>query len=317
MKNMSKTNKERLIKMNLQTFAAEDGLTVANDLGEVRSIDFVNLFGYSIEELLQVLGVTRRMTLSGDEKIQTYKYETTMAADNAVGEGELIPLSKVKKVKGPAYQVPLHKYRKSVSGESIRRVGSDAAINETDEKILEEIQEAIKGQFFKYLASNPTKQDVEGFQAALSMGWAKTKEFFKGNVSIISMVNATDVAKYLGQAPIQSGPSTAYGFTLLTGFLSQTVLVFDNIPQGKIYTTAVNNIVLANADVSSSDFASEFELTTDQTGLIGVTHDTVKNNLTKETIAVEGVQLFAEIQNGVIETTITEPVTGGTGGGEG
>ena len=74
---------------------------------------------------------------------------------------------------------------------------------------------------------------------------------------------------------------------------------------------------MANADVSSSDFAAEFELTTDQTGLIGVTHDTVKNNLTKETIAVEGVQLFAEIQNGVIETTITEPVTGGTGGGEG
>lgn len=134
MKNMSKTNKERLMEMNLQTFAAEDGLTVANDLGEVRSIDFVNLFGYSIEELLQVLGVTRRMTLTGDEKIQTYRYETTMAADNAVGEGELIPLSKVKKVKGPAYQVPLHKYRKAVSAESIRRVGSDAAINETDEK---------------------------------------------------------------------------------------------------------------------------------------------------------------------------------------
>lgn len=34
MKNMSKTNKERLMKMNLQTFAAEDGLTVANDLGK-------------------------------------------------------------------------------------------------------------------------------------------------------------------------------------------------------------------------------------------------------------------------------------------
>lgn len=75
---------------------------------------------------------------------------------------------------------------------------------------MEEIQEAIKSQFFTLLLIQQ-KQDVEGFQAALSMGWAKTKEFFKGNVSIISMVNATDVAKYLGQAPIQSGPSTAYG----------------------------------------------------------------------------------------------------------
>lgn len=309
MKNMSKTNKEQMLKMDLQYFAAEENLTTADDLGEVRSIDFVNLFGYSIEELLQVLGVTRRMSLDQDNKIQTYKYETTMAADNAVGEGELIPLSKVKKLKGTAYEVPMHKYRKVTTAEAIRRVGANAAINETDQKILEEIQEAIKGQFFTYLAANPTKQDATGLQEALALGWAKAKTYFKGNVSIISMVSAMDVAKYLGKAPIQSGASTAYGFTLLTGFLNQTVLVFDNIPEGKVYSTAVNNLVLANVDVASSDMAIEFELTTDETGLVGVTHNTVKNNLTKETVVVEGVQLFAEIQNGVVETTIKEATT--------
>lgn len=295
--------KKPLMKMQLQYFA-EENLNVAADLGEVRSIDFVNLFGYSIQELLDVLGVTRRISLTGDQTIQTYKYETTMAADNAVGEGELIPLSKVKKVKGKTYTVPMHKYRKAVTAEAIRRVGSEAAINETDEKILEEIQEAIKGQFFTFLAAAPTTQTATGLQKALSLGWAKAKKFFKGNVSIISFVSADDVAEYLGDAPIQSGASTAYGFTLLTGFLNQTVVVFDNIPAGTVYTTAVNNLVLANMDVASSDMAREFELTTDQSGLIGVTHSTVKNNLTKETVAVEGVQLFAEIENGVVATTI-------------
>ena len=44
MKNMSKTNKKRFMKMQLQFFAAEDGLTTMDDLGEIKSIDFVNRF---------------------------------------------------------------------------------------------------------------------------------------------------------------------------------------------------------------------------------------------------------------------------------
>lgn len=309
MKNISKTNKEKLMNMDLQYFAAEANLTTTDGLGDIKSIDFVNLFGYSIEELLQVLGVTRRMTLSKDQKVQTYKWVRTMAANNAAGEGETIPLSKIERKKDRDFVVPLHKYRKVVSAEAIDRHGYDMAVNETDREILEEVQDSIKEQFFTYLGTAPTKQDAEGFQKALSLGWAKAKTFFRGNVPMVSFVSAMDVAKYLGEAPIQSGPSTAYGFTLLTGFLNQTVLVFDSIPEGKVYTTAVNNIVLANKDVSSSEMATTFGLTSDESGLIGVAHGNTLNNLTVETVAVEGIQLFTEVLNGVVETTITEPVT--------
>lgn len=316
MKHTSKTNKENLMKMQLQYFAAEDNLTTTAGLGEIKSIDFVNLFGYSIDELLQVLGVTRRMSLTKDQKVQTYKWVRTMAADNAVGEGETIPLSKIERKKDRDFVIPFHKYRKVITAEAIDRHGYDMAVNETDREILEEIQDAIKSQFFAYLGTAPTKQDAEGFQEALALGWAKAKSFFRGNAPMISLVSAMDVAKYLGKAPIQSGPSTAYGFTLLTGFLNQTVAVFDNIPEGKVYTTALNNIVLANKDVSSSEMATTFGLTSDESGLIGVTHGNTLNNLTVETVAVEGIQLFTEVLNGVVETTIkekqaaAEPATG-------
>lgn len=310
---MSKTQKNQMLKMNLQMFAegdpastADANLVTSAALGDIKSIDFVEMFGYSIQELLDVLGVTRRISLDRDQKIQTYKWTKTMAADNAVGEGELIPTSKVERKPDRDFTVPLHKYRKIVSGESIDRHGYDRAVNDTDGQILEEIQESIKGGFFTFLAAAPTKQDAEGLQKALSLGWGKAKTFFKGNVSIVSFVNAMDVAKYLGDAPIQSGASTAYGFTLLTGFLNQAVIVFDSIPEGKVYTTAVNNLVLASKNVGSSDLATTFGLTTDESGLIGVTHNATKNNLTVETVAVEGTQLFAEISNGVVETTITE-----------
>ncbi|MGY3766835.1 hypothetical protein ACWOAH_09950 [Vagococcus vulneris] len=298
--------KENLLKMNLQQFAEKDIVTT-DGLGEIKSIDFVNLFGYSIDELLQVLGVTRRMTLTKDEKVQTYKWVRTMAANNAVGEGETIPLSKVERKKDREFVVPLHKYRKVVTAEAIDRHGYDMAVNETDREILEEVQDAIKNQFFTYLGTAPTKQKATGLQSALSLGWGEAKKYFRGNVPMISFINPMDVAKYLGEAPIQSGASTDYGFTLLTGFLNQTVVVFDSIPEGKVYTTAVNNIVLANKDVSSSEMARTFNLTTEQSGLIGVTHGTTLNNLTVETVALEGIQLFTEVLNGVVETTIEEP----------
>lgn len=281
----------------------ENNLTTADGLGEVKSIDFVNIFGNSIEELLTLIGVTRRLELDTDATIQTYKWSKTMAAEQ-VAEGEVIPLSKAERKKAEKYTVPFNKYRKVATAESIRRHGLSVAVDEADEKILEEIQESIKTKFFKFLQTAPTKQTAEGLQKALSTGWAKSKTFFTGNVQIVSFVNSMDVAEYLGDAPIQSGATSEYGFTILQGFLNQVVIAFDEIPEGKVYSTAVRNLVFASQNVTGNDLAAAFNLTTDDTGLIGVTHSVATNNATIETLVFEGSTLFAELLNGVVETTI-------------
>lgn len=299
--------KNKGLKLNLQFFA-EDNLTTSDYLGDVRSIDFVNRFSTSIEELLRVLGVTRRLPLSQDAKIVTYKWETDLKTSQ-VGEGEDIPLSRARKVKDKEYTVPFNKYRKVASAEAIHRHGLTYAVNETDDKIIGEIQENIKQSFFEFLANNPTKQNAIGLQRALALGWGKAKSFFPGNPRIVSFVNSMDVAKYLGDGKINSGPSTAFGFTLLKDFLNQDVFVFDNIPEGKVYSTAEENIVFASQNVSGNDLARAFNLTTDASGLIGVTHSPVTRNATLETLAFEGSILFAEIPAGVVETTITEEET--------
>lgn len=285
-----------------------DQLVNSNSLGDVIAVDFVNKFGYDIDELLQVLGVTRRMTLSQDQKVQTYKFTTTMANIAAVGEGEDIPLSTVTKAKDREFAIALNKYRKITTLEAIRKYGKDAAVNQTDKKILEEIQDSFKTKFFSYLATAPTKQSATGLQQALSLGWAKAKGFFRGNVPIISFVSPMDVATYLGDAPIVSSTPTAYGFTILTNFLNQTVAVFDSLPAGTIYTTAAENIILANANVTTSEIASTFNFTGDESGLIGMLHDVNTTNLTTQTVIVEGTQLFTEVLDGVVATTITPKV---------
>ena len=83
---------------------AEQKLTTMADLGEIKSIDFVNKFSKNINDLLTLLGVTRRQELTNDLKIQTYKWTTDVDATNP-GEGEDIPLSKVVRTKGDAYEV--------------------------------------------------------------------------------------------------------------------------------------------------------------------------------------------------------------------
>ena len=77
---------------------AEKKLTVMSDLGEIKTIDFVNKFSTNISELLTLLGVTRKEPLSADMKIKTYKWEKNIDTTNP-GEGETIPLSKVTRTK--------------------------------------------------------------------------------------------------------------------------------------------------------------------------------------------------------------------------
>ena len=61
---------------------AEAKLTTMANLGEIKSIDFVNKFSKNINDLLTLLGVTRRQELTSDLKIQTYKWTADVDATN-------------------------------------------------------------------------------------------------------------------------------------------------------------------------------------------------------------------------------------------
>lgn len=307
--------KKSMLKMNLQMFAEKD-LTMMDDLGKIKTIDFVERFSYSIAELLEVLGNVRKLPLVQDQKIQTYKFTTTKPTTQAA-EGENIPLTKVERKEYKDYTIPLNKYRKVTTAEAIRRHGSDLAINQTDRQMLQSIQGDVKASFFEFLTTAPTKQSANSLQSGLSLGWAKARQYFKdmGNVPYVSFVNTMDVANWLGDGKINAVQGTQYGFVLLKDFLNQNVIMFDDVPQGKIYTTAVDNIVFAYQNMANSDLAREFELTTDESGLIGVTHSKNKQNATIETMAMQGSTLFTEVVDGVVETSIEGsgevPETGG------
>lgn len=293
---------------------AEEKLTVMNDLGEIKTIDFVNKFSTNISELLKLIGVTRKEPLSADMKIRTYKWETDIG-QTSVGEGETIPLSKVTRALNKEHQVEWFKKRRAVSAEAIARHGASLAIDQADQRIMREIQNSIKTDFFTFLKTEPTKVKGTGLQGALAQSWGKLQTFseFDG-APIVSFVSSLDVADYLGDKAVGADGSNVFGMTLLKNFLGmQNVIVLPNVPQGKVYSTAVENLVLAYLDVNSSDLGGMFADYTDETGLIASGRDRSLNNLTYESVFFGALKLFAEIPKGVIEATIEAPTASAPG----
>jgi len=287
---------------------AETKLTTMNDLGEIKSIDFVNKFSKNINDLLRLLGVTRRQELTNDLKIQTYKW-TADVDTTKTAEGETIPLSKMTRAKDQEYTVEWFKKRRAVSAEAIARHGASRAITEADTRLLREIQNGIKDDFLAYLKKTKTKVKGKSLQQALANSWGKLTTFneFEGS-PLVSFVNPLDVAEYLGNTAVASDASNVFGFTLLQNFLGmQNVIVMPSCPQGKIYTTAVENLVFAYLNVSGGDLGGLFADFTDETGLIGVARDRHLNNLTFESVFFGANILFAEIPDGVVEATIEAP----------
>ncbi|HEL1563227.1 TPA: phage capsid protein [Streptococcus suis] len=290
---------------------AETNLTKMNDLGEIKTIDFVEKFSTNIKELLQLLGVTRMLPLSSDMKIQTYKWEVVEKTD-AVAEGEDIPLSKVTRKKAKEFTVEWFKRRRAVTAEAIARHGASRAIDEADLKLMRNIQNGIKKQFVTFLGTNPTRIESTSLQKALAASWGKAATFeeFDG-APLVSLVNPLDVADYLGDTKVLADASNTFGMTLLKNFLgTENVIVLNAIPQGKVYTTAVENLVWAYLNVNSSDLGNLFADYSDETGFIAASRDRQLKNLTFESVFFGANTLFAEIPEGVVEATIQAAAPG-------
>ncbi|MCR2045492.1 hypothetical protein [Anaerosalibacter massiliensis] len=293
-----------LQKMNLQLFA-EENLTVTGDLAKVQSIDFANRFGENITKLLEALGVTRKIPMASGMVIKTYKAVKNVKKDK-VGEGEVIPLSKVETKPDKTYEIELKKFRKAVSGEAIQRHGFDQAVAETDELLLKEIQKDIRADLFTFLATGTGRAEGVGLQAALAQAWGQVQTLFEDDaVNTIAFVNPLDVANYNGDAKLTI--QKEFGLTFVEGFTDVTVITNTSVPKGKIYATAPENVVFAYIPVTGSELGKTFNLTSDETGYIGITHNNVNNNVTVETLALSGATLFAERLDGVVVVGIKEP----------
>lgn len=286
--------------------AVEKNLIVTTDLtdAQIREIAFTEMFTENLRKLLEALGVTRKIAKQSGSVLKTYK--ATGALENGtVAEGEVIPLSKYKMKVVNYGEITLKKWRKATTAESIIASGFEQAVTLTTDRMMKDIQNNIRKDFFTFLGTGTGTATGVGLQSTLAQTWGQLQTLFEDNaIEAVYFINPLDIADYLATAQITT--QTAFGMSYIENFLGMgTVFMNSSVPKGKIYATAKDNIVLYYVPVNGADLGEAFSFTSDETGLIGIHEDSEYKNLTCEDVIVSGLTLFAEMLNGIVIGTIT------------
>ena len=285
---------------------AETNVIKKAQMAKVRELDFATLFGENVQNLLKMLGVTRKIPVTAGTALKVLKVTGTLQS-GVVGEGEIIPLSQYATTYETVAEATLQKWRKATTAEAILKGGYDQAVNETDKKMILDIQKSIRSQFVTFLATGTATASGTGLQAALANAWGKMQILFEDDaVQMVTFINPMDVSDYLGKANITV--QTAFGLNYVENFLGLgTVIMTGAISQGTFYSTAAENIVAYYINVSEANgLGDAFDFTTDaETGLVGIHEDGNYQRMQEETVAISGITLFAERLDGVIVGTIS------------
>lgn len=286
---------------------AETNLTTSADL-VAQSIDFTEQFTQGIQTLLNALGVVRMHPMTAGSQIKIYKSEVTKV-DGAVGEGEVIPLSKVTRKLADTLTLTFKKYRKQTSIEAIQSAGGvTPAIVDTDNKLLREVQKDVKADLFDYITkanASKTTASGAGFQKAMAAALGQLAVKWEDyDTQTVAFANPLDLYNWLGNQKIDV--QNTFGLQYIQNFLGfNTIILTSAVKQGTIAATVADNINYFYAPISS--VGQLFNMASDETGLIGVTHDSVNNNLTYETVVTMASVLTTERLDGIVLSTISAP----------
>lgn len=280
---------------------AETNVIKKAQITKVRELDFATLFGENVKNLIKMLGITRKIQVTSGTALKVLKVTGTLQS-GSVPEGEIIPLSQYSTTWTTVAEATLQKWRKATTAEAILKGGYDQAVNDTNKKMLLDIQKGIRTQFVNFLKTGTATASGTGLQAALADAWGKLQVLFEDDaIQAVYFVNPMDAADYLGKANITV--QTAFGLNYVENFLGLGTLILTGaIDKGDFYATAAENIVAYYVNVNEANgLGDAFSFTTDpETGFIGIHEDGNYTRMQEETYALCGLTLFAERLDGVI-----------------
>ena len=286
-------------------------ITTADIQVTAREIDFVSRFERTWQHLRDILGIMRPVKKTPGAVLKSKYAEGTLESGN-VAEGEEIPYSKFTVKEKPYAEMTIEKYAKGVSIEAIKDHGYDNAVQMTDDEFLFQLQTDVTGRFYTYLNTGELKSTESTWQMALAMAKGRVENKFKqmhrNATGIVGFVNILDVYKYLGAAEITI--QNQFGFQYIKDFMGyNTVFLLsdEEIPEGTVIATPVENIVLYYVDPADSDFVRaglQYRTSNGETNLIGVHAQGNYHTAVSELFAIMGLTLFAEYIDAIAVITV-------------
>ena len=282
---------------------AENNLIKKADLAKAREVEFTYLFSEGVKKLMEALGVTRKIAKQAGTMLKAYKATGTLE-NGEVAEGEVIPLSKYATEAVALGEITLKKWRKATSAEAIVERGYDQAVEMTTDRMLKDVQKAIRADLFETMATGTGAASGANLQAVLAQVWGQLQVKFEDDaIDAAYFINPLDIADYLATANITT--QTAFGMTYVEDFLGLgTVIMNASVPKGTVYGTAKENIVLYYIPVNGADLGEAFDFTSDETGYIGIHETPDYTNMTASDTVVNGMVFFPERIDGIVVGTI-------------
>lgn len=280
------------------------GTTVTTDVAPAISVDLASDLHRGYKALAEILGVSRMDAVPEGATITVYSSKLKGTIPAQVAEGVEIGLTEIQRT-GTPQTMTLKKYRKLVTAEAIQKSGREVAIYDTDRALIREVRKAVKGDFYTaILAGTGTATAAASLQAQLANNWSALQTYFADDdVEPVHFVNSANVAAYLGSASISM--QTEFGMTYVENFLGLgTLIISPSVTAGKVVSTAKENLRCAYVPANGS-VGTEFELTSDESGLVGITHGRNLERASIETLLMTGVKFYAEESAGVIVGTMS------------
>lgn len=287
------------------------------DLAKVADVEFVEKFGDSARKLLELLGQTRAIEMQPGTVLECYSITGSLNTTPR-SEGDDIPLTKLEQKLLWSQMIKLEFYRKETTAEAIAKSGYSNAVEKTDAKLVALMQATIKTGIANALkvATTPVTADpskgIAEFTPTTATGatlkkaclaaWAKLQivsENYAPATDPVYFVNPEDFSDLVGESDVAS----AFGFQYAMNVAGLGSMVSTaSVDKGVVYVTDKENINVYSIDPSNIE---GFDFYVDETGLIGVHHDTEYTNATLETSAVTGYSVFPEVANFVVKATIS------------
>jgi hypothetical protein len=270
-----------------------------------REVDFVTRFGMNWQALLEIIGLTNPIKKTPGTKL-TAKTVTIDLQSGDVAEGDEIPYSLATINEKEVATLKLKKYSKGVTLEDIEKYGYEDAVQRTDNAFLNKLQGEVMNGFYGVLSSGSLTGNKTTFQQALANAKGLvTNEFKKLHLDysgVVGFVNTMDFYNYLGDANVTV--QNTFGMEYIKNFMGyETIfLLSDNeLEEGKVIATPIENLGLYYVDAADSDFAKAgLEYTVDgETNLIGFHTEGKYSHAVSECYAILGASMFAEYVNGI------------------
>ena len=213
---------------------------------KAQDINFVTRFEKDIQHLLDVLGKTSVEVVAPGTAFKVYETSGTLSA-TAVAEKALIPDSNIAVGNPTTIEIAYKKYRNLTSIEKIGKVGYDLAVGKTNDDMLKQVQNGIRASIFAGLATGTGTATGASFQAAIAAAAAQVAVKFEAEVATpVFFVNPADLYGYLGTHNVTL--ESEFGLNYLKNFMGiGNVIADSNVPSGKVYGTAVENLTVGHA----------------------------------------------------------------------